>query len=369
VNRFAIIALAIALPACGGGKKKHEPAATGAGSAGSAAGSAMEASDVDWPSCEAALRQAATAPLDNRPELLIEGCKVCGEWTPILKWQTTEQGGGPSRNAIRSAMERCHAYCNNESKRQFLGALDDARGTNARLPWHFLGTACKGEVSALPDDRFESAPLFALDRIARAAAKHGGDVANLALAVELPLPAVSLTGSGITIPDVETEVNPTAGPIAITITGGAMYLAKLPRAHMTANGLAVELGGYPGDAVKPEKLADALAQLTDPSGGNAPLVAISILAPTATPAEQLVPIIAAAAKVAPVYLAANAANTPEGWDLPGNIPVALEIAAKAGPGHEGAYKISHELTVQNLATELAQRSKAGVKKLALVGPK
>jgi hypothetical protein len=366
VTRFAIAALAalaVVLPACGGGKKKHEPAATGSGSAGSAGGSAVEASDVDWPSCEAALRQAATAPLDNRPELVIEGCKVCGEWTPILKWQTTEQGGGPSRNAIRSAMERCHAYCSNESRRQFLGALDDARGTNARLPWHFLGTTCKGEVSALPDDRFESPPLFALDRIARAAAKHGGDAANLALAIELPLPAVSLTGSGITIPDVETEVNPTAGPIAITFTGGAMYLAKLPRAHMTATGLAVELGGYPGDAVKPEKLADALAKLADPSDG---IVAISILAPTATPAEQLVPIIAAAAKLAPVYLAANAANTPEGWDLPGNIPVALEIAAKAG---KDTYKITHELTVQNLATELAQHSKAGVKKLALVGPK
>jgi hypothetical protein len=363
VKRLAI--MIVLLAACGG-KKQHEPPATGSGSAGSAAGSAVEASDIDWSSCEAALRQAATAPLDNRPQLLIEGCKVCGDWTPILKWQTSEQGGGPSRKSIAAAMERCHAYCNNQAKQHFLGTLDDARGTNARTPWRYLATVCKAEVSALPDDRFESPPLFALDRIARAAATHGGEAARLALAIELPLPAVSLTGSGITIPDVETEVNPTAGPIAITITGGAIYLAKLPRAHMTATGLAVDLGGYPGDAVKPEKLGDALTKLADPSGG---IVAISILAPTATPAEQIVPIVAAAAKVAPVYLAANAANTPEGWDLPGNIPVALEIAAKAGPGHEDTYKISHELTVQNLATELAQRSKAGVKKLALVGPK
>jgi hypothetical protein len=360
VTRAAIIALVL-VAACGG-KKKHEPAATGSGSAGSA-GSAAEAIDVDWTACDAALRQAATAPLDNRPELVIEGCKVCGDWTPILKWQTTEGGGGPSRKQIMAAMDRCHAYCGAQARQQFLGTLDDARGTNGRTPWHHLGTVCKGEVSALPDDRFEGPALFALDRIARAAAKHGGDSANLALAIELPLPAVSLTGNGITIPDVETEVNPTAGPIAITITGGAMYLAKLPRAHMTATGLAVDLGGYPGDVVKPEQLADAITKLADPSGG---IVAISILAPTATPAEQLVPIIAAAAKIAPVYLAANAANTPEGWDLPGNIPVALDIAAKAA---KDSYKITHELTVQNLATELAQRSKAGVKKLALVGPK
>jgi hypothetical protein len=360
VKRVAIIAV-LALAACGGGKKKHEPKATG--SAGSAGSATTEPSDIDWTSCNAALRQAATAPLDNRPQLVIDGCKVCGDWTPLLKWQTTEAGGGPSRQQIMTAMDRCHAYCNAQARQQFLGTLDDARGTNGRTPWHHLGTLCKAEVSALPDDRFESPPLFALDRIARAAAKHGGDSANLALAVEFPLPAVSLTGSGITIPDVDTEVNPTAGPIAITITGGAMYLAKLPRAHMTATGLAVDLGGYPGDVVKPENLADALAKLADPNGG---IVAISILAPTATPAEQLVPIIAAAAKAAPVYLAANAANTPEGWDLPGNIPVALEIAAKPG---KDTYKITHELTVQNLATELAQRSKAGVKKLALAGPK
>jgi hypothetical protein len=361
VKRVAIIAVVV-VAACGG-KKKHEPVTTaGSGSAGSA----EVASDIDWTACDAALRQAATAPLDNRPALVIDGCKVCGDWTPILKWQTAEQNGGPSRTQIMTAMERCHAYCNGQAKQKFMGTLDDARGTNGRAPWHHLGVTCKGDVSALPDDRFESPPLFALDRIARAAAKHGGDSASLALAIELPLPAVSLTGNGITIPDVETEVNPTAGPIAITITGGAMYLAKLPRAHMTATGLAIDLGGYPGDVVKPEKLADALGKLADPNGG---IVAISILAPTATPAEQLVPIIAAAAKIAPVYLAANAANTPEGWDLPGNIPVALDIAAKAGPGHDATYKISHELTVQNLATELAQRSKAGVKKLALVGPK
>src|SRR5262249_37654650 len=159
------------------------------------------------------------------------------------------------------------------------------------------------EVSAVPDTRFISAPLFALDRIARAAGAHGGEAANLLASIELPLPAVSITGAGIVIPDVESDVNPTAGPIAITLTGGQICVAKLPRARMSASGLMIDLGGYPGDPVKPEALAAALQKLADPSSPG-----ITILAPTATPAEALVPIVDAASKLGPVYLGANAAN-------------------------------------------------------------
>lgn len=355
--------MAIALvAACGG--KKHKAAGNGSaaaaatGSAGSAG--SQPVNTVDWPTCEAALRQASTAPLDGRPALIIEGCVVCGNWDPLLKWNTVERNGGPSRKDITSAMERCNAYCTNQAKQHFQGTLDDARGTQARTPWRILGEVCKGDVSALPDNRFTSAPFFALDRIARAAAAHGGNAANLAQTIELPLPAVSITGSGIVIPDVESEVAPTAGPIAITLTGGQLFVAKLPRARMGANGLTVDVGGYPGDPVKLDALGPALQKLL--SGDASP--SITLLAPTATPAETLVPIIAAASKVAPVYLGANAANTPEGWDLPGNIPVALE----AGSG-KGAFKINHEMSAQDLATELAARAKAGTKKLALTAAK
>ena len=349
--------LLIALAACGG--KKHKAVGTGSGSAGSAGSAATApASTVDWPTCEAALRQASTAPLDSRPQLVIGGCLVCGNWDPLLKWSTVEKNGGPTRADITSAMERCNGFCNSQAKQHFLGTLDDARGTQARTPWRTLGEQCKGEVSALPDNRFESAPLFALDRIARAAAAHGGDAANLAQAIELPLPAVSITGSGIVIPDIEGDVTPTAGPIAITLTGGQIFVAKLPRARMGASGLAIDLGGYPGDAVAIDGLAAALQKLADTSPS------ITILAPTATPAEALVPFVEAASKVGPVYLGANAANTPEGWDLPGNIPVALE----AGSG-KAALKITQEMSAQDLANELAARAKAGVKKLALSASK
>jgi len=353
---FAFVAIAL-VGACGDKKHKHAGGAGSAAMLGSAAGSAAApVSTVDWPTCEAALRQASTAPLDNRPELVITGCTVCGNWDPLLKWNAIERNGGPSRKDITSAMEACNGFCNSQAKQHFLGTLDDARGTQARTPWRYLGDVCKGDVSALPDSRFISAPFFALDRIARAAAAHGGDAANLAQSIELPLPAVSITGSGIVIPDVDSDVAPTAGPLAITLTGGQLFVAKLPRARMGATGLSVDLGGYPGDPVKVEALGAALQKLL--AGDASP--SVTILAPTATPAEALVPVVAAASKIAPVYLGANAANTPEGWDLPGNIPVALE----AGSG-KTALTISHEMSAQDLANELAARAKAGTKKLAL----
>jgi hypothetical protein len=360
VTRIAL--LAIVLAACGG-KKHHDK---GAGSASTSAGSAGSASGpvfpVDWTKCEAALREASTAPLDNRPELVIEGCQVCGDWTPILKWNTPEGSGGPTRQLITSAMERCNAFCNSQAKQHFLGTLDDARGTPSRAPWRYLGEVCKAGVSALPDKRFMSAPLFALDRIARAAVAHGGQAATLAQAILLPLPAISVTGAGIVIPDVESDLAPTAGPIAITITGGQMYIAKLPTARMTATGLAVDLGNYPGDAVKLDGLQAALTKLADTTPSS-----VTILAPTATPAETLVPIVAIASKVAQTYLGANAANTPEGWDLPGNIAVAVD--APPGKPAKDAVKLSHEATAQDLANELATRAKAGAKKASLATSK
>jgi hypothetical protein len=354
------VLIVLALAACGG-KRHHD---NGGGSNAPKAGSASSSGPVfpiDWAKCEAALREASTAPLDNRPQLVIDGCQVCGDWTPILKWNAPEANGGPTRPLITSAMERCNAFCTSQAKQHFLGTLDDARGTPSRAPWRYLGEVCKGDVSALPDKRFMSAPLFALDRIARAAVAHGGEPATLAQAILLPLPAVSVTGAGIVIPDVD-GVTPTAGPIAITVTGGQTYVAKLPTARMTANGLAVDLGNYPGDAVKPDALAAALGKLADTTPSS-----ITILAPTATPAETLVPIVATAAKVAQVYLGANTAGTPEGWDLPGNIPVALDVVA-GKPGKDDI-KVSHEATAQDLANDLAARAKAGAKKVSLATSK
>ncbi|HET9993756.1 MAG TPA: hypothetical protein VFQ65_34700 [Kofleriaceae bacterium] len=348
--------IALALFACKGKDHPGTGSATGSGHP-LVADAAIAAPPIDWKTCDAALRKAATEPLDVRPSLVIEGCEVCGDWTPLLHWNTPQTEKGPTRKQIETAMSVC-GYCNANAKQRFLGTLDSARGMNVRTPWRYLGEMCKGEVSALPDNRFTTAPLYALDRIARAATAHGGESANLMASIELPLPAVTVTGAGIVMPDVEEGVSPTAGPLAITVMGDGLHVAKLPRARLGASGVAIDLGNYPGDVVKPADLPTALAKLAN---GDSSMT-ITILAPVATPAQALVPIVAAAAKVAPIYLAVNAHGAPEGWDLPATIPVALVA--------EGGDKLAltGEMSVQQLATELAKRAKSGARKVLLKAP-
>lgn len=313
-----------------------------------------EVAAVDWETCNAALRRAAAESPAARPGIVIAGCNVCGDWEPILRWSTLQTDGGPSRAAIEAAMARC-GYCNSNAKQRFLGTLDNARGTAARTPWRLMGEICQAEVSATPDNRFTSAPFYALDRIARAGFAKGGDTADLLTALTLPLPAVSITGNGMALPHVTEGVQPDAGSIAITLVGPAIHVARLPRARMTATGLAVELGGYPGEQVELAELGARLKQL---AGDDKP-VSVALLAPLALPAETLVPVVAAAASVSTVYLAANAPGVPEGWELPGTIPVAI--------GTKGAdtYAVPPKLTVQDLASELVRRGQAGQKSVAL----
>jgi hypothetical protein len=354
MRRLLLIA-SIALGACG---HKDKPG-TGSGSSAMPPGhpilvDAAPPPKVDWTACNAALRKAATAPLDVRPQLVIDGCAVCGDWKPILMWNHPETEKGPTRAQIDAAMETC-GFCNSNAKQRFLGTLDNARGTSARTPWRYLGEQCKAEVSAVPDNRFTTAPFYALDRIARAATARGGESANLMAAIELPLPAVSITGTGITLPDVDAGISPTAGPLAITMMGDGLHVAKLPRARLGASGVAVDLGNYPGDVVKPTDLGAALKKL---AAGDA-TVSIAILAPVATPAQQIVTVAATAGGVAPTYLAVNAQGSPEGWDLPATIPVALVVTGG------DKLKVDGEMTAQLLATELAKRAKSGQKKIVL----
>jgi hypothetical protein len=370
MRRTLVVAVAVAaagLAAGAGCKGKHGTAGSGSGSgAGSAAGSGSAAAGagagpalpIDWKACDAALRKAATEPLDLRPAMIIAGCEVCGPWKPLLEWNVPQTEKGPTRLDIEHAMARC-GYCSPNGKQRFLGTLDNARGTNTRTPWRMLGEQCKGDVSALPDNRFTSAPFYALDRIARAASARGGDTANLLAAIEVPLPAVSVTGVGMVLADLDSGIQPTAGPLAITLIGGEIHVAKLPRARLGAGGVAVDLGNYPGDAVKLVDLGGVLGKLA--AGDKT--ASIALVVPFATPAEKLVPIVAAASTVAPVYLAVNAPGAPLGWDLPGTVPVALEAGGK------NALAVTPEMTVQNLATELGKRARSGQKKLGLAAKK
>jgi hypothetical protein len=301
--------------------------------------------------CERAIEAAGTAPLDARPRLLLDNCPVCerNDWKPLLSWNAEPEAGGPKREQIEKIMVDCDAFCTGDSKLKFMSAVDKVRGKGVDTPWRGLANACKTKVNGAPDDRFMSAPFFALDRIARgvmSAPGGGPDSSPLVTklgAVELPLPAATISGAGVVLPDADGATAP-SGTLAITVLGDSIHVGRLPRGKLTHAGIAVDFGkeGYPGDAVPLDQLAAKLTALV--GSDKAPLV---LLAPSAMPAAKLVDIIAAAAPIAPVNLSAAAPESPEGWQLPGAIPIALEAGKDLA--------VTNEMKVQDLARDLAAR--------------
>ena len=335
----ALVVLAL-LAAC---KGKHDDKREGA--TGSATGSAAPTQWTVDAACEKAIKKAAAAPLDARPQILIDGCHVCtSDWVPIVRWNTRPEDGGPPRIAIEKAMLDCHAYCDPNAKQRFLGALDAARGTDTRTPWRELATVCKDQVSALPDARFMGGAYFALDRIARAIGMVGGNSATALAQIELPLPAVSASGVGPVLPDFD-GATPSSSPFGITVLGAKIFVGEIPRAHLAAGGVIVKFidAGYPGSEAEPAHLAEKLRYIV----GDTKDPSFTLLAPHAMPAQNLVPIVKIAVTVAPVHLAANATGAPEGWSLPADIPVAFDATGDA-------LVVTPEMTVQQLADALAQ---------------
>ena len=268
--------------------------------------------EVDWAGCGAALKKAATFAPTRRAQLLLEACQPCGDWAPLLHWNVLPGEGGPARLAIEGKMLAC-GYCEPNAKQRFLGLLDNARGTESRAPWRVLGEVCGARVSAVPDPRFMSAPFYALDRIARAAAARP-ELAPLLAAIEIPLPAISVSGSGFALPTSSVS-SPTAGPAAITATPTELWLGAVPRAKLGADGLAIVASGelYPGALVEPAKLGAALAAVTGP---------IAMIAPSGSPAKRIAEIVGLAGGHE-IELAVVGPGSPEGWIVPGTIPVLL----------------------------------------------
>ncbi len=349
-------ALVFAALLAAGCKGTEPPTASTTNREGSGSGSGTgNAAVTNWSRCDDALAAAAIAPPNARPQLLIDGCEVCGDWDPILRWNTPTGDGGPRREQIAAAMVGCDAFCSGDAKLKFLGTLDDARGSRSRTPWRQLAEICKEAVSAIPDQRFMSAPYFALDRIARAATLRGGKTAALLTALELPLPPVTVVGTSFDLPAVKVQTSShgsrgdSAAPIGgihITLLGTLIHVGRLPRARLGANGVQVIEGagsGYPGRAVTLVELGGALKALIV----NDPLRRITLLAPPSTPATRLVDVIAASGAEA-VHLGVHADEWFDRWQLPAAIPVAL-----AGTGEPLA--IGASMTVQDLARTLADR--------------
>ena len=318
--RLAIICAVLAL-GC-----KGKPAAEGSG--GSAA-----RPEVDWGKCEAALKKAKGLPTFARDQVIIDGCRVCGDPTPLLRWSTPAESGGPKRAAIEQAVAACDAFCDPNAKQRFFGTLDNARGTSSHVPWRNLGEICKDKVSAVPDTRLASAPLLLLDRIGRAIAGRGGETASLIADLDIAVPAVTLSSVGPALPNVDGAL---ATPAAhqISILGDDLFVGELPHARLGATGVAVT-GEYPGKAATLEQLGTSFE-------GKA-----VILAPLATPAKRVVELVAAVGD-GRLYLGADAPGAPDDWVLPGMIDVALKS------GGANPIIVTPDMTVQNLATELAK---------------
>ena len=265
----------------------------------------------DWAVCKAALEASPKTPVTKQVAALIEACKPCGDWKPLLEWATPTADGGPTRKAIEDTMLGCKAYCDPNAKMRFQGALDDNRGKQNRAPWRMLGDFCKETVSAVPDARFSSAPYFALDRIARDVAARP-DGAKLLASIDLVMPAASLSGSGLAIPT-SAITKPSAAPSQLTVTLDDLRAGPLPHARLGAAGVIISDSSYPGAAVKLAELPATLDKLPQP---------VLVFAPQKMPAARLIEVLAAA-KRHPVQLALAATSTLPGWDVYGASPIEL----------------------------------------------
>ena len=254
-----------------------------------------QAPGIDMAKCEQALQT-------GKIHAALDACPVCGDWKPLIHWSDPRDAGGPTRLQIEQQMETCHAWCNSTAKQRFLGTLDDARGTTSRDPWRYLGDVCKAEVSAVPDSRYMSAPYFALDRIAR---KLSQPIASF------PLPAVSISGSGVELVAPHAEPLP-APPVHVTILGDGPHVGKLPRGSLSATGVTVDYGGepYPGPRVDPGALTQAIHAL-DPS----PEPKVALFAPSQMPAAEIQQAIAKAEHVE-FHRAVLSPDSLPGWPLP-----------------------------------------------------
>ena len=127
-----------------------------------------------------------------------------------------------------------------------------------------------------------SAPFFALDRIARTWRAPGGDSADTLAAIELPLPALTISGAGVVLPDAD-GVTPKVGALHITVLGdkdlrrphAARKLTAERRRRSTSARAAI-----PAQQVKLEELARRSCKAL--IGGDTTQT-ITLLAPHAMP--------------------------------------------------------------------------------------
>lgn len=295
---------------------------------------------TDWTACKAALEGASSVRDTDRLVTILDACRVCGDWKPILSWATPKTEGGPSSKEVDDAMVGCDAFCDGASKEKFFATLEDARGKGGTdSVWRELGKSCKGRVSATPDNRFMAPPYFALDRVARAVAGHKDGA--LLDKFDLPLPARSLTGAGLALVPA-TIVAAKVPKMVVTVTEKELRLARMPRARLAQVGVIVDLGDEP----YPGKLVDKL----DPAEVGE---VYAVVAPPEMPAVRLVAVL----KDAPpgARLAVAAPGQPPGWEQLGVLDVEI---GPDGPAVTGA-------TVREVVKQAQDAALNGTKRISL----
>jgi len=308
----------------------------------------------DWAVCKAALEASPKLPPTKQVAALLTGCMPCGDWKPLLEWQTPNEEGGPKQKDIEAAMLGCKAYCDPNAKMRFTSALEDARGNNNRRPWRVLGEFCKAELSAVPDARFMSAPYFALDRIARDVAKRP-DGPKLLAAIDLVLPAASVTGAGLELAQ-SAVTKPSAAPSHLTITVDEIRAGALPHAKLGASGVTVTAEMYPGNVVKPADLAPAYDKLPAP---------VLAFLPKKMGAQKLADVLAAL-KRRPLQLAVQATSTLPGWDQYGAAPI--DLVGEVDPATLPKDKAQRLLLTFGATSEDAIKAIAAAPAAAFTGP-
>ncbi len=339
--------------ACDGGPSRLD--GVGRSGAASGAGSSAGAGDDAWVGlCEQVLRDVPNLADGRRVLAVINACKPKGDWAPLLAWNTPAADGGPRTEVIEAALVATSAFCTNAAKQAFMGALVEARGKHTERPWRRLAEVCQGTLGAGADNRFASAPLFALDRIARAAAAQPR-LAPLLAAIDLPLPPWSVSGAGVDLaPSPVTKPNGTR--VAVTVTQTELYVGTLPRAKLGATGVTVLLGEapYPGTAVAPDAVDARIGELTrSPITSDAHSTQyeepIAIIAPSGLRATRVVDALLAISGWRTPVLAVAAPGAPAGWLLLGQS--GLHLARKA---HESSEWFALDGSGETLLNQVAK---------------
>jgi hypothetical protein len=332
----ALIAVSIALTACGG-KKKAEPdkgTETGTGS-----GSALTA---DVARCISTLERAAKMPAFERGGAIVRGCGLCGRpWDPLLTADRADTGAPVSLEDVWGVVEACGGTCSNQSAGTFRNQLTELLpGKPTTKPWKLLADACAEVMhTEKASERFASGAWYALATIGSklhvARMNLPSDElatldASLA-AMYLPLPPLTAPGTAFIVPG--GGLRPGTPWKAITVTSDAVFVGRLAFAHLSQNGLQLVDGTpYPGTATPLAELRTALAAHTAASG---PPLADRIdqpviIAPRAAPARLVLGVMSAL-DTEPAFLAVAAPAPAALWrGLVAANP--LPLAGKAAAG-------------------------------------